>query len=138
MRRPPVCSQISSAVVCNGPPVGVVVVLVGHEVAIRVLLVDRPRHADRAVAALLRVAVHDLGAVGMDERLALVADVGGHHQLHAIALRRPHHRVGDARVAAGAVDDGAVVGVLSVPYGLWPTVTLIEAFVTLKRAQPRL
>src|ERR1700736_2028447 len=42
-----------------GPPVGLVVVLVGHEIAIRVLLVDGPRHADRAVTSLHRVAVHD-------------------------------------------------------------------------------
>src|SRR3984893_3875021 len=97
------------------PPVGLYVVLVGHEVPVRVFLVDGAGHANRTVAALHGVAVHDLRPVGMHELLALAAHVGRHHQLDAIALGRSHHRVRNPGVAAGVVDDDPVAGERTAP-----------------------
>ena len=85
--------------------VGGVRVLVGIEIPLRVPLHDLAHHDDGAVRTLARVAVDDLRAEGGDQRLALGADVAGHHEAHAISLGSADQRVGDSGVAGGRVDD---------------------------------
>ena len=63
-------------------------VLVGIEVALGVQGHDVPHHPNRTIGPFAGVAVDDLGSVRGDQGLALGADVGGHHELDAIALGR--------------------------------------------------
>ena len=53
-------------------PVGRIVVLIGVEIAVRILHVDLADHADGAVGALVRVAVNRLRAVRFEDALALL------------------------------------------------------------------
>ena len=71
---------------------------------------DLTDHVDRAVRTLPGVAVHDLGAVSLHQRLALGADVAGHHQLDPVSLGPAEQGVSDTGVARGRVDDRLVVG----------------------------
>ena len=82
-----------------GSRVGWIGVLVRIEIGIRICRDQLAHLDDRAVGPFTRVAVHDLGAVCGDQRLALSTHVAGHDELHPITLRRADQRVGDAGVA---------------------------------------
>ena len=62
-------------------PVGVVVVLIRVEVALRIAGEQPPGLADRAVGAFHRIGQHELGAVRLQRARPLGRDVGGHAQL---------------------------------------------------------
>ena len=106
VRRPLVCSMISGAGrVVMRAPVRVVAVLIRIKVALRIRR-DHPAHfADRAVGALERTGQHELGAERAKNQLPLRARVLGQAQLHFVAARRADHRVRDAGVARGRIDD---------------------------------
>src|SRR5205807_4745598 len=91
-----------------GAPVGVVVVLVGHEIAPRVGGYHGAHRADGAIASLHGIAEYGLRPIRVDQLASLVAHVSRHDQPDAIPLRRADHGVRDARIAAGAVGDDAV------------------------------
>ena len=105
--RPPVCSMISGAgrVVVRAP-VERVVVLVRVEVPLRVGGKPAPRLADRAVRALERIGQHQLRAIRPQHALAFRRDVVRHAQPHRYAERGAEHRVGNAGVARGRVEQG--------------------------------
>ena len=94
-------------------PVGVVVVLIRVEVAVRIGVVDFADLADRAVRTLVGGRQHEFGAVGFQDALALDRGVDRQAELHLVAARRADHGVGDAGVAAGGVDQGLVAGQLA-------------------------
>ena len=90
-------------------PVGRIVVLIGIEIAVRVLHVDLADHADGAVGAFVRVAEDRFGAVGFQDALALSAGVAGQHQFHLVAAIGADHGVRDAGIAAGGIENRPVV-----------------------------
>ena len=56
--------------------VGLVVVLVGLEVALGILRGDLAAQHDRAIGSFQRIGIDDLGAKRFDDPLALAADIG--------------------------------------------------------------
>ena len=82
-----------------------VVVLVRVEVAIRIGLVDAPHLADRAVGPFQRIGEDDVGPVRAEDALPFGRDVLRDAQADAVTARRADHRVGDAGVAGGRVED---------------------------------
>ena len=95
--------------VVMGPPVGVVVVLVGVKVPVGVGIDELLHVALGAVGALGRVGQHQLGAVRQETLLALGAGVSREGELDAVAALGADHGVGDAGVAAGGVDQDLVL-----------------------------
>ena len=87
-------------------PVGRVAVLVGVEKLVRRRSVNLPCAADGAVRSFVRRRQNQLGAIGGQNALALRAGVRRKAQLHSITQRRADHGVGDARIAAGRVQNG--------------------------------
>ena len=67
------------------------------------------RLEERAIAPLRRIGQHQFRAVRLEQRLALDTGVGRHEQLDVVTAPRADHGVGDAGVAAGGVEDGALV-----------------------------
>ena len=96
----------SALVVREG--VGGIRVLVWIEVGLWIPGDQLANEVDGAVGAFSRIAVNNLGAVSRDERLALRAHVARHDQLDRIAFGRPDHRVCDAGIAGGRVDERLV------------------------------
>ncbi len=90
-------------------PVAVVVVLVGIKIAFGFVCHDLARQPDRAIAAFERIALDDRCAIGLRQGLALLRDVGRHHQPNGVALGRADHRIANAGIAAGGVDQDPIV-----------------------------
>ena len=86
-------------------PIGRIVVLVGIEVALWLARSQRLHRLNRAVRALQRVSKDELDVISAQNGDPLLADVLRQVKLDAIALGRADHGVGDAGVAAGAVED---------------------------------
>ena len=109
--RPCVCSRISGAgrVVVRAPVPGVVV-LVRIEIQVRLLRVHRLGLDDGAVRSFHRIGEHHLGAERLEDPLPLGRHVLGHAQPHAVAARGADHRVGDAGVPGGGVEQDLVAG----------------------------
>ena len=91
-----------------GAPVGGVIVLVRVEIKLGIFLGQAAHPANGAVGAFHGVGVDNLRAVGFQNALALHAHVGGHAKLHAVVLGGADHRVGNAGVAGGRVDQDFV------------------------------
>ena len=93
----------------RGPVVGQgvrgVPVLVGIEVAVRLLRRHLAHPLERAVGAREGVGRDDARAVGAAELLALLAHALGHHQLDRVALGPAHQGQPHRGVARGRVDD---------------------------------
>src|SRR3954469_4504349 len=79
-----------------GPPVGVVVVLVGVEKVLRIFIDQTPNHALRAVGALLRVGEDKLRTIRLERLLTLWAGVSRKREGDAIAALGGDHRVRDS------------------------------------------
>ena len=86
------------------PPVGLVAVLVGVEVALGLEREQPPRLADGAVRSFERVGPDDVGAVDVEQPLALARDVRRHAQLDRVAQGGAQHRQRDAGVAGRGVE----------------------------------
>ena len=87
-----------------GPRVGGVGVLVDVGEVVGMGGGQLARLGAGAVRALQRVGLDDLDSVGAQDALALDAGVGGQAQGDPEAEGRAEHRVGDARVPAGRVE----------------------------------
>ena len=108
---PSVCCQISGAVlVVVGLPVGLVVELVGEEIAVR----EFPGHGvgllDGPVGAPFGRGQQDLGAIGLHDLAALNRGRLRHDQDAPVALGGADHGQADAGVAAGGLEDDLVFG----------------------------
>src|SRR5579872_569421 len=63
-----------------------------------------PRHANGAVGALARIGVHDVGSVSLQDFFSLRRDILRHAERHWKSLGCAQHRVGNAGVPAGGVE----------------------------------
>src|SRR6185437_13079977 len=90
-----------------GLPVLVIAVLVGVHVAVGVGGGELAGLADGAVGSVGGVGPDDLGAVGGEDVLALLGDVGGDAEGDGKVQRGAQHGVGDAGVAGGGVEQAA-------------------------------
>ena len=84
-------------------PVGVVGVLIGVVIDIRMFRGQFARHADRAIGSIGWVGVQDVGAVCMQDALALDRYILRHAQRHRETLRRTEHGISNSSVAAGRI-----------------------------------
>ena len=89
-------------------PVRGVAVLIRIEVAMRLPLVAAARLPDCAVAAVHRISEHQLGAVNLQQALPFGGDVRRDAQHDAIPARRADHRVGNAGIAGGRIEQDPV------------------------------
>jgi hypothetical protein len=62
-------------------------------------------HADRAVGTVRRIGIKNVGAVALQDLLALAGNVLRHAEGHGESFGGAQHRIRDARVAAGGVEE---------------------------------
>jgi len=79
--------------------------LVGHEVAVRVVLQDSAGLPDGAVCALVAGSEDQLGAVGEQGLAPLHADAFGQGQLHSEPLAGADHGQTDSGISGGRLQD---------------------------------
>src|SRR5438552_16189646 len=89
-------------------PVGVVGILVGIKIFVRLTSVDFASRSNRSVRAVARIGVDNVGAIGMQDALALRRNVLRHTQRDRKAFGGSDHRVGDSGVSAGGVEQSLV------------------------------
>src|SRR5579871_771274 len=86
-------------------PVGVVRILVGIEVLIRVSRGQLPRHADGAVRSVAGIRINNVGAIALQDLLTLARNIFRHAQRDGKSFRRADHGISDAGVAAGGIEE---------------------------------
>ena len=87
-------------------PVGVVIVLIGIEVAVGVGFHDFPDGTDSAVGAFVSRCQDKLSPVCLQDALAFDRGIQRQAELDLITLCRADHGISDTGVAAGSVDQG--------------------------------
>ena len=93
-----------------GTPVGFAVVLIGHEIGLRVLP-DQPIDLlDGPVGSQMTRGQKDFGPPGTQNLPTLLAGRFGHGQQKPVPFDRADHGQPDPRVAAGRLDDRPVTG----------------------------
>ena len=85
-------------------PVGIVGILVCVEIKIGMLGIKFARHADGAVGAFAGIGVENIRAVSVQNALAFRRNILRHAQRDGNALGGADHRVSDAGVAAGRIE----------------------------------
>src|SRR5690348_7020917 len=85
-------------------PVGLIGILVGVEVLVGVGLSERASHADRAVGTVPGIRINNVGAVALQDLLALAGDVFGHAERDRESLGSTEHRISNTSIAAGGVE----------------------------------
>src|SRR4029077_21109494 len=85
-------------------PVGVVGILVGVVIKIRMLDIEFARHADRAIGSVAGICIDDVRAVGVQDSLPFLRNIFRHAERNWNALGGADHGVGNASVAAGGVE----------------------------------
>src|SRR5580658_9073413 len=87
-----------------GLPVGLVGVLVGVEIFFGMLRGELAGHPDGAVGTVGGIGINDVGAVALQDLLALARNILRHAQGDGEAFGSAQHRIGNAGVAAGGVE----------------------------------
>ena len=82
-----------------------VVVLVWHEVLVRVFIAQAMGQFRRSVGALHRVGDVERRTQGQSQLLALLAGTVGDRQFHEVALQLPVERHGNTRIARRGIQD---------------------------------
>src|SRR6202158_4150437 len=85
-------------------PVGFVGVLVGIEILVGMLARQFTRHANGAVRTIGRIGIKNVGAVALQDLLALPRSIFRNAKSDGESLGRAQHGIGDASVAAGGVE----------------------------------
>ena len=91
-------------------PVGGVAVLVGIKVFLGACGEDLLAETNRSVGAFAGIGKHHFRAVGFQNLFAFMRGIGGQAQFRAVALDGADHRIGDAGVAAGGVEQNVIFG----------------------------
>src|SRR5450631_2293150 len=99
-------------------PVGVVGILVGIEILIGMLGGELAGQADGAVGAIGGIGIKNVGAIAMQDLLALARNVFRHAQGDGESFGRSQHGVSDASVAAGGVEKNFAGAKLTAAAGL--------------------
>ena len=86
-----------------GSPVGVVGVLVGIEIFVGMFRGEFTRDANRAVGSIRGIRINNVGAVALENLLALKGDVFGYAECNGKPIRGSEHGIGNTGVAAGGV-----------------------------------
>ena len=89
-------------------PIRRITILVWVKIFVRISRDDFAHFANRTVGAFIARSDHEFRAEGPQDPLALVRSAVRKAKLHGKTERRADHRVGNAGVAAGRVNDGLV------------------------------
>src|SRR5712671_1894061 len=84
-------------------PIGVVRILVGVKIQIRMLGGKFASRTDRAIGTLARIGINDVGAVSVQNLLALNRNIRRHAKRNREALSRTQHGVSYPGIAAGRI-----------------------------------
>ena len=98
-----------------GLPIVGIVVLVGHEKALRILLIASLGLKDGAVRTLQRIGQNDACAISLSDA-PFFARVFRDHKLHGVAERRPDHGIGNPGIAGGRVYNDLLSSEFLFPY----------------------
>src|SRR5439155_15646291 len=88
-------------------------VLVGIEIFFRLTSVEFAGRADSAVGSVSGVGIDDVCSVGEENALALDGDVFRHAQRDRETFGSPDHRIGNACISAGGIQQSLAGGKLS-------------------------
>src|SRR5258708_39493618 len=101
-----------------GLPVGLIGILVGVKILIGMFGGQFPRLANRAVRTIRGIGIQNVGAVALQDLLALTRDIFRHAQGNGESFGRAEHRIGNAGIAAGGVEKNLAGTQLSAPPSL--------------------
>src|SRR5271170_6847506 len=89
-------------------PIGVVTVLIRIKITLGVRRVELADFPDRAIGALSGIGENELRAIRLENSFAFGRRVLRQAELDFVAARRADHRIRDACVSAGGIDQSLV------------------------------
>ena len=95
-------------------PIRIVGILISVEIQIRTLGGQFARHADSAVGSVAGIGIDNIGAVGLQDFLALNRNIRRHAQRDRKSFCRAQHCIGNASIAAGGVEQNFAGGKLAI------------------------
>src|SRR6266700_1795932 len=99
-------------------PVGFVGILVCVKIFIGMFGGQFSRHANGSVGTVTRIGIKNVGAVTLQNLLALARNIFRHAQSDRESFGRAEHRIGNAGIAAGGIEKNLSGAQLSAPPSL--------------------
>ena len=87
-----------------GLPVGIVGILVGVKIFLRISGIKFTSGSNRSVGAVTGIGVNNVGAIRMQNALALHRNIFRHAQRHGETFGSADHGVGDSGISAGGIE----------------------------------
>ena len=99
-------------------PVGIVVVLIGVEVTLRIGRIEPASLGDRSVGTVHRARQHDFGAVHLQHSQPLGRDILGHAEHQPVPSCGRDHRVGNPGISRRRIEDGGARTQHAAPFAI--------------------